>query len=60
MASRYESKLGEIEAAMRELVGQNRSLKEELRLWASEGTDLALPPMSVRGSAAGAACLLKR
>ena len=32
VATRYESKLTEIESAMRELVGQNRSLKEELRL----------------------------
>ena len=41
VASRYESKLGEIEAAMRELVGQNRTLKDELRRWTSEGTDFA-------------------
>ena len=35
VASRYEAKLGEIEASMRELVGQNGALKAELRRWAA-------------------------
>jgi hypothetical protein len=35
MSQRYESKLGEIESAMRELVLQNRALKAELRRWTS-------------------------
>ena len=33
VASRYETKLGEIEASMRELVAQNAALKVELRKW---------------------------
>ena len=33
VASRYEAKLGEIEASMRELVAQNSALKAELRKW---------------------------
>ena len=33
VASRYETKLGEIEASMRELVAQNAALKTELRKW---------------------------
>ena len=36
VASRYEHKLSEIEGAMRELVGQNRTLKEELRRWTAD------------------------
>ena len=33
VANRYETKLGEIEASMRELVAQNAALKGELRKW---------------------------
>ena len=50
VASRYETKLTEIEAAMRELIGQNKSLKEELRRWTSEGTELANTAAEMRTS----------
>ena len=53
VASRYDTKLAEIEGAMRELVGENRSLKDELRRWTAEGTDFASSshPIGGRGRA---------
>lgn len=39
VASRYEQKLTEIEGAMKQLVGQNRTLKEELRRWTDNAAD---------------------
>ena len=56
VAARYETKLGEIEAAMQELIGQNRALKAELRRWTAEGLD-ALPQLPSTSSGGGAACL---
>ncbi|KAL1514532.1 hypothetical protein AB1Y20_003629 [Prymnesium parvum] len=39
VAGRYEAKLGQIESSMRQLVSQNRSLKEELHRWTASEPD---------------------
>jgi len=46
VAARYQTKLVDIEAAMRELVEHNRALKGELRRWTADGLD-AIPAPSV-------------
>ena len=48
---RYESKLGQIEVSMRELVGQNRILKDELRRWTTDASSPSahLPPRLGKG-----------
>jgi len=54
VAARYDAKLADIESSMRELVAQNRALKDELRRWtAADGFE---PPPRPRPTPASAAC----
>lgn len=60
VASRYEAKLTQVESAMRELVGQNSTLKAELRRWTTDTSEEVphhqqyLPtPRTAVGAAAG-------
>ena len=62
VASRYETKLAEIESAMTELVGQNRALKHELHQWtAGTGAAASLGLAGGGGGASrGTSSLLRR